>query len=104
MRSRYTAYAQGNVRHLIRTTHPLSPHAQQDDARWADELTRYCNSVRFVRLEVLEAGAEGDVGFVTFIAYFQHGGREATLRERSRFERLGGRWLYRDGDALARSR
>lgn len=102
MRSRYTAYALGHVRHLIRTTHPLSPHARPDDAAWAVELSRYCASVRFTGLEVLEASASGDVGHVSFVARLRHGGQDAALRERSRFERLAGRWTYRDGDPLPR--
>ncbi len=100
MRSRYTAYATGDVTHLVRTTHPASPHRQADARAWAEELRRYCAAVRFEGLEVREAGADGDTGRVTFFARLSHDGRDLSFGEASTFRRVDGRWLYLDGERL----
>jgi len=97
MRSRYTAYAIGEVRHLIRTTDPEGPHHQNDRGAWADELRGYCERVDFVGLEILASHADGDQGFVHFRARLSHDGAESVQEERSRFRRKKRRWLYISG-------
>ena len=48
-----------------------------------------------------EAGSENDTeGVVEFVARFKVQGRGHRLRERSRFERIEGRWYYLDGEHL----
>lgn len=99
MRSRYTAYAVGDVRHVMDTTHP---DRHPPDARaWAAELRAYCAAVRFEGLTVEAASAEGDTGRVRFFARLSHEGRDASFGEDSRFLRVGGRWLYVDGTRTA---
>lgn len=100
MRSRYTAYTCGDVTHVIRTTHPDSPHREADVRAWAEELRRYCAAVKFTGLEVRSASAEGDVGNVTFFARLTYRGRDASFGEASRFARVDGRWLYVDGERV----
>jgi len=101
MRSRYTAYATGAVRHLLRTTHPAGPHFRSDERSWADELRNYCGLVDFVGLEVHEAAEAGEDGTVRFTARFLHGGQGGAIEEHSRFRRVEGRWLYLDGEGGA---
>lgn len=86
MRSRYSAYAVGDLDHVYRTWHPRTRPAElvQDPL------------LTWVSLEVLDAtGTE-----VEFLACFTRAGRPGALDERSRFERRAGRWLYVDGDDL----
>ncbi len=86
MRSRYTAYAVGDVDHLFRSWHPRTRPPLDDVAQ-----------LDWQGLEILgtEAGGEADEqGVVEFVA--RHTGGE--LHERSRFERRAGRWVYVDGD------
>jgi len=91
MRSRYTAYAVGDVDHLVRSWHPRTRPAGIDldpDVRWSG-------------LEVLDTadgGPEDDTGVVEFRARWQARGGGGVLHERSRFARRGGRWTYVDGD------
>lgn len=99
MRSRYTAYATGDVGHVMRTTHPASPHREPDTRAWAADLRRYCDAVTFVGLTVLGATEDGDRGTVRFTARWRSGTREGAIEEHSRFERVDGRWLYLDGNA-----
>jgi SEC-C motif-containing protein len=106
MRSRYSAFALGDVDHLLRTqAHDRSPHQPEPERRRALEKT--CRRVRWLRLEILvtEAGGPLDLeGTVTFEAHYQQSGgrrgvdRRGVMRECSRFGREGGRlegaWLY----------
>lgn len=90
MRSRYTAYAVGDLDHVWRTWHPRT---RPDDLVPDAGLT-------WTGLEVHEAGVVDDEhGWVSFTAsYTLADGTAGRLRERSRFERRAGRWMYVDGD------
>lgn len=91
MRSRYTANAVGDADHLFRTWHPRTrPADVRPDPSW-----------QWVGLRILEttAGDEADdTGEVEFEAAWQQGAQRGVLRERSRFARRAGRWMYVDGD------
>lgn len=91
MRSRYSAFALGLELYLWRTWHP----------RTRPEGITLDGSSTWTGLEILEVvdGDEHDrEGIVEFAARFQDGRRRGSLRERSRFERRAGRWMYVDGD------
>jgi SEC-C motif-containing protein len=96
MRSRYTAYTQGAVDYLIATTAaPTRPALDRD------ELADYCKHLRGVSLQIVEtvAGGPGDTtGVVHFAATLRAHGRKFVQRERSRFTREDGRWVYLDGE------
>lgn len=84
MRSRYAAHVVGDADHLFRTWHPRTrPHDVTPDP-----------GVRWTGLEVLAAIEEGDTAEVEFRASYDGG----AMRERSRFARRAGRWVYVDGD------
>lgn len=95
MRSRYAAYAVGGrvgADHLFRTWHPRTrPDDTAPDAGlvWTG-----------LTVEATEAGGPDDAtGVVEFVArYTDAAGRPGHLRERSRFSRRAGRWVYVDGD------
>jgi SEC-C motif-containing protein len=87
MRSRYSAYALGDVDHLFRTWHPAT---RPDDLSEVPPLEWRGLEI----LEVDEGGPADDHGVVEFVA--RHAGGE--LHERSRFVRRAGRWVYLDGD------
>jgi SEC-C motif domain protein len=90
MRSRFTAFALGDTGYLRdtwdRTTCPpdLSPDP----------------GLRWTHLEIVHRHGGGLLdaeGTVQFRAHHEHRGQPGVLRERSRFRRVGGRWLYVDG-------
>jgi SEC-C motif-containing protein len=93
MRSRYSAYALGRLDHVFRTWHPRT---RPDEIEPSAGLT-------WVGLAIgrVEAGEPGDdEGTVEFKADYQTAaGPGGVLRERSRFLRRGGRWVYLGGDA-----
>ena len=98
MRSRYAAYAVGGrvgADHLFRTWHPRTrPDDTAPDAglAWTG-----------LAVEATEAGGpDDDTGIVAFVAHYTDAaGRPGDLRERSRFSRRAGRWVYVDGDGDA---
>ena len=90
MRSRYSAYALGNLDHVFRTWHPKTRPA---DVSPVDGLA-------FVGLEVLEivaGGPEDDIGVVEFRARLRGPDGLSEFHERSRFSRRAGQWMYVDG-------
>jgi len=80
MRSRYSAYALGELDYVFRTWHPRT---RPDDVTGSPGLT-------WIRLEVLEA--VGDE--VEFRAHFRTAEGDGVLHERSLFVLRGGRWVY----------
>ncbi|WP_295842703.1 YchJ family protein [uncultured Microbacterium sp.] len=88
MRSRYTAFAVGDAVHLARSWHPRT----RPDDIVVDDGTRWSG------LEIEDASEDGENATVTFRASWRHGPDRGVLRERSRFARRGGRWVYVDGD------
>jgi len=95
MRSRYSAFATGNIDYLEETLLPETRHDfdRQQIADWA------ANS-EWTGLDVLEAvpPAEGEEeGWVEFVAKFRMQGKDYVHRESSRFVRRDGRWWYADG-------
>lgn len=89
MRSRYSAFATGDVDYLIRTTHPnfLKPNDGAHITAWMLEVRSWD------KLEILDTSENS----VEFIAYYQDFGGHKTLHERSRFSRFNGAWVYETG-------
>jgi len=89
MRSRYAAYAVGDLDYVWRTWHPRTrpPEVEPSPA------------VTWTGLRVLGGGLDDDShGWVEFTASYSTVRGPGSMHERSRFERRGGRWLYVDGD------
>lgn len=91
MRSRYSAFAVGDVTYLVESWHPLR---RPDEVRL--DTTRDWVGLEIVR--TLAGGPDDDHGVVEYKASSVSGGRRSVLHEVSRFERVAGRWVYVDGD------
>lgn len=91
MRSRYSAYAVGDLDYVWRTWHPRTrPAALTPDA-----------DLQWIGLEIVDVTGGGrgeDTGEVEFRAHYRRGRRGGALHERSRFAVRAGRWFYVDGD------
>ena len=99
MRSRYSAYAEGRLDYIDRTY-----HSSQQKHRHSDAVEQAATRVTWLGLEILatEKGGPGDQqGRVDFIARYAENGVEHAMRERSRFVREQGRWVYLDGEVKA---
>ncbi len=97
MRSRYSAYALHLSDYIINTTHPDHPSFQRNTARWREEILDFCKNTRFESLEILDFTPDTQGATVTFIAHLKQGARDASFREKSRFIKVDGHWLYESG-------
>ncbi|MEZ4450342.1 MAG: YchJ family metal-binding protein [Nannocystaceae bacterium] len=95
MRSRYAAYAVGDLDYVISTTDPEGPAYRRDRAAWTEELRQFAALTTFEALEIREVGpVTGDLGEVRFFARLRRGGADVSFEERSLFAHRGGRWYY----------
>ena len=92
MRSRFSAYALGELGHVFRTWHPRTRPTDVTPAP----------GVSFVGLtihDLVAGGPDDDMGVVEFTARLRGpDGAISEMHERSRFSRRAGRWMYVDGD------
>ncbi|OJF13056.1 YchJ family protein [Couchioplanes caeruleus] len=87
MRSRYAAFALDDAPYVLRSWHPdTRPESVEPDP-----------ALRWIGLDVVEATGGGlfdAEGVVEFCAHYQDGGKPGDMRERSRFVRHDGQWVY----------
>jgi len=89
MRSRFTAFAVGDVDHLQRS---WAPETRPGEVTLPPQ--------RWTRLEIIDTldGRElSATGIVEFRAHYELDGMAGSLHERSNFRRHEGRWVYVDG-------
>lgn len=100
MRSRFTAFALGDVAHLWRTLHPAHVDRARDRVVVERELARVCRTTRFMGLAITATTPPDDAGVATvaFTVRAFVDGRSAGFGELSRFAVAEGGWRYRDGD------
>ena len=93
MRSRYSAFVVRDEPYLLTSWHPdTRPSRVRLDAeqRWLG-----------LAIKATQAGgATDDNGTVEFVARFKINGKGHRLHELSRFDKVAGRWYYRDGQHL----
>lgn len=95
MRSRYTAYVRGEIDYLVETHDPATRGALDRDA-----IAAWSRETQWLGLEIVatEYGGANDArGVVEFIARGTTKGTAFAQRERSRFRKISGRWVYVDG-------
>lgn len=95
MRTRYSAFCQGQIDYLIATHHPSQ--RQGDDRQM---LRQTIASTQWVGLRVLHSKQAADIGTVEFVAFYQRIGVVEQLHERAEFVREQGRWFYLRGEIL----
>lgn len=97
MRSRYTAYALNLPNYIVETTHPASPQYSENKFSWKRKISHFSKNSHFQKLEVLGFQEKGTLATVTFTVYLMQGEEDATFTEKSYFEKINERWLYRGG-------
>jgi SEC-C motif-containing protein len=98
MRSRYSAYALRETQHLESS---LAPEAKKDFDMKSTE--QWANSTEWLGLSILSISggtAADQEGRVEFVAKFRQDGAEHAHHENSRFRKIGGNWLYVDGQII----
>jgi SEC-C motif domain protein len=98
MRSRYSAYAVGDVHYIMKTTHSDNPTCSPDREKWRRDITQFCEGTQFVSLEIIDTTDGASESFVTFTATLMQEGQDASFTERSKFYNVDGQWLYHSGE------
>lgn len=93
MRSRYSAYALGDADYIIKTTHFNNPDYTNETAIWKQSILEFCHNTQFLGLKISEFIGGETVAYVTFEAILDSG----SLKEKSRFLKEDGQWLYENG-------
>ena len=99
MRSRYSAFVEGNLDHIRESLHSKArgDHDEQATKTWSEASTWHGLSVKRV-----EGGGEADeTGEVEFVATYSQRGKRVDHHERAIFEREDGQWRFRDSAAPA---
>jgi SEC-C motif-containing protein len=87
MRSRYAAYVRDDAAYVLRSWHPNTRPADVEPDP----------NLRWVGLDVLQTSGGGMFdaeGIVEFRAHYRDRGKPGDMRERSRFVRHDGAWVY----------
>lgn len=96
MRSRYTAYARGNIDYIAKTMTGIAAKDFDIEAtqQWADH-------IQWLSLEVTSHKMKTPtLGFVIFEARYLENGQIRTIREKSEFHRINEQWYYVAGKML----
>jgi SEC-C motif domain protein len=98
MRSRYTAYTNGNIEYVKNTTHrtALDEFDEESARKWSKSST-------WQGLEIVstENGGHNDTeGVVEFVAHYLQDGKEERHHERSLFKKEGRKWFFMDGEIV----
>jgi len=97
MRSRYAAYALCLPAYIIQTTHPASPQFCDDVTEWSQNIAAFCSNTQFTGLEILNFQESDPFATVTFVAHLTQNKKDGSFTEKSYFEKIKDRWLYRSG-------
>jgi len=95
MRSRYSAYATGDMAHLRRSLHPSK--RKRFDEKKAAQWSADCVWTGLSVLDTADGGPKDTRGEVEFIARFEHDGQPHEMHERGLFSREGAEWFYVQG-------
>ena len=93
MKSRYSAYAVGDAKYIIKTTHPDNSDYSEETKLWERSILDFCQSTDFLGLKIIAFADAINEAYVTFEADLSSG----LLHEKSRFLKVDGHWLYIDG-------
>jgi SEC-C motif-containing protein len=94
MKSRYSAYAANLPDYIIKTTHPDNSDFTSDTKSWRESIGHFTEQTKFLKLKIIDFTEEEEEAYVTFVATLSSG----ELKEKSRFLKIKGRWLYVDGE------
>ena len=95
MRSRYAAFALGEIGHIMGTHHPST--VEEIDRDGVESWSRKADWHGLEILGTEKGGPEDDEGIVEFIARYTINGFKQAHHERAEFKKEKGRWYYVDG-------
>ncbi|NGX55804.1 MAG: hypothetical protein K1060chlam5_00031 [Candidatus Anoxychlamydiales bacterium] len=100
MRSRYSAYALNLVDYIIKTTSLENPSYKVDLKKFSEEVLEFCLKTKFEDLKILDFFEKENFATVTFKAYLFQNNQDISFVEKSYFEKVNNRWLYKYGEII----
>ena len=100
MRSRYSAYAVGDVDYIVNTTDPEGEAWEEDEVEWRESVAQFARRCDFYGVDILSCEVDGDRGTVKFHAKLKRARADTSFTELSYFVRQDGRWLYTSGESM----
>lgn len=94
MRSRYSAFALDLAEYIMTTTHPNNSDYTEEKENWRKSILDFSQNTQFIGLKILDFIDGENEAFVTFEALLDSG----ILKEKSRFLKEEGKWLYESGE------
>lgn len=94
MRSRYSAYSLSLADYILKTTHPNNTDYTDETLLWKQNILEFCHNTQFLGLKISKFIEGETVAYVTFEAILD----SSSLKEKSRFLKEDGKWLYESGD------
>lgn len=100
MRSRYSAYVKGEIDYIEKSLAPEKRKRfdHEGAAQWSEAA-----QWKGLTIHSAEGGEGDDVGFVDFTAAFEMQGELEEHREKSKFRREKGEWVYVDGEIVGQT-
>jgi SEC-C motif-containing protein len=98
MRSRYSAFATGNVDYIIDTHDPDRRNDVDRDA--TENWSKNSEWLGFELISSEKGGPSDDAGVIEFVARYKTKGVALTHRERAVFRKHGDRWVFVDGQIM----
>ena len=100
MRSRYCAFALKIPQYIIKTTHKENQDFSLDITNWKDDISDFCTTCDFQKLEILNF-IDGDIeSYVAFKATIICEDNDSSFTEKSKFLKVNNMWLYHSGEFL----
>lgn len=78
----------------MRTTHSENPDFTDDTRVWKSSIDAFIQNTAFSGLKIMEFIDGENLAYVTFEALLNH----QTFKEKSRFLKVNGKWLYESGE------
>jgi len=100
MKSRYSAFAYGDSKYIIKTTHLENQDYTTDTPSWDQSILEFCKICSFPKLQILEFIDGEQEAYVTFHATIYCGNKDHSFSEKSKFFKFDNRWLYHSGEFL----
>lgn len=97
MKSRYCAYAAGELKYIMNTTHKENKDYNEDKNEWGKSIKTFSDETDFEALTILDFVDGENEAYVTFKAKMSSGGADVSFTEKSRFLKVDGKWLYESG-------
>ena len=102
MKSRFCAFSIGNIEYIINTTHKEnSDFTSTNITQWKESIKDFMDSTTFESLEILNSEIYDEYNAsVTFKVNLSQTGLDVSFTEKSDFEKVNNKWLYKSGEFL----